>query len=134
MKTFQEFAAENLAGFGWTIDPGDIPEWETVYATMQPLSDWWHSLDEETRAIIVNSSADLSDGLWAAGKLSGFPALYSLIHGAPYGDIASTFDDVILSLQRARNQVDEQPDDEVSDVTQIEGSSEGSSDDEYSYQ
>jgi hypothetical protein len=133
MKTFQEFAAENLAGFGWTIDPSEIPDWETVYATMQPLSDWWHSLDEETKAIIVNSSADLSDGLWTSGKLSGFPALYNLIHGVPYGDIASTFDDVILSLQRARNQVDEQPDDEASGITDIQ-EAEGSSSDDYAYQ
>lgn len=132
MKTFQEFAAENLASFGWTIDPSEIPDWDTIGGVMQPLIAWWENLDEETREIIRFSGGDLTDGLWQVGKLSDFPALYTLLKGNAYGDFLSTLNNINQCLWRAHEQVDEQPADEESG--EYGGADESSSEDEYSYQ
>ena len=40
-KTYQEFASENLAGFGWTIDPEQIPEYATCVQALDEISDWF---------------------------------------------------------------------------------------------
>jgi hypothetical protein len=125
MQTFQDFAAQNLQGFGFSIQPSDIPDWDTVHRVVQGVSDWRHSLDECTQTIIYNS--DLADGLWQVGMLSDWPALYSLLKGNLMGDFFHTFDDVIAALNRAHHQVDEQPSDPVSNVNDVVGAGDSGS-------
>lgn len=117
MKTFQEFAAEDLQGFGWSITAEDIPEWETLSPVMRGIVAWINSLDQKTKNIV--RSSDVSDGLWEAGMLNDWPALYTLLNGNKFGTFADTFDDVVAALNRAHHQVDEQPSDPISDVNEV---------------
>jgi hypothetical protein len=79
-KTFQEFAAENLAGFGFSIAATDIPEYQVTVEVINALSTWANSLDEKTWAVI--RGADLADGLWYEGFFAKWEQLYSLFKGA----------------------------------------------------
>lgn len=119
MKTFQDFAAEHLQGFGWSIDAADIPDWDTAAGVIQGLHDWWRGMDDRTRQIITMSNADLSDGLWQMGMLTNWPALYGVLNGSPVGGTFDTLTDVVLVLNRAHHDVDEQPSDPVSDVNEV---------------
>ena len=106
-KTYQEFASENLALFGWTMAPADIPEYATCVAALNEIGMWWISLDERTKSII--GACDLAPGLHAQGLLDHWPGLFNLLSGNAYGFYASTHNDVSACLERAHNQVSEQP-------------------------
>ena len=119
MKTFQDFAAENLSGFGWRLTAADIPDWDTAHAVVDGLHKWWTGLDDRTVQIIKFSQSDLSDGLWQTGMLTNWPALYTMLHGSPVGGTFDSLTDVALALNRAHHAVDEQPSDPVSNVNDV---------------
>ena len=112
-KTFQDFFSENLAQFGWSLSAADIPEWTTFDDAIHRIGQWWDSLDTHSRDIV--RTADFTDGLQAQGYFSTFPGLQTLFDGNPMGTFDKTINDIILCANRARNQVDEQPE-SLSDV------------------
>src|SRR5262245_39762222 len=106
-KTFQEFFSENLAEFGWTLSPADIPDWATFDDAIHRIGQWWDGLDTHSRDIL--RTADFSEGLQAQGYFSTFPGLQTLFAGNPMGTFDKTINDVIICAKRANYQVDEQP-------------------------
>jgi len=106
-RTFQDFAAENLQGFGWQITAEDIPEWETAFGTVQRLHDWWGRLDNTTQSII--GELDIAGGVWNAGLLNDWPGLYGLMAGNRFGDFAHTMTDIVTALNRAHHQAEDEP-------------------------
>lgn len=118
-KTYQEFASENLAQFGWQMAAGDIPEFETCKQVMNGIVNWFNSNSEQTRRIIDN--ANISEGLWYQGFFSDWPALYNCFSNSTVGWFANTYDDLVACLQRAHFAVDEQPSDPVSNVNDVVG-------------
>jgi hypothetical protein len=104
--TYQEFASENLAGFGWTIGPEQIPEYSTCVEALNEISDWFLSLDSRTQQII--NHCDLAPGLSEAGLLNTWPGLYGLISGNPFGHYRDTQNNITSCLVRASHQVSEQ--------------------------
>lgn len=121
MTTFQELFAENLAAFGWSVDPSEIPDADAVNTQLHWLSDWWVGLDETTKDIL--RPVDLSQGLWQAGKLNDWPGVYDLLSGNAFGQFTSTHNNVISCFVRARNAANEEPE-TVSDVDEIVGDAE----------
>ena len=105
-KTYQELASENLAGFGWTIDADQIPEYSTCVDALNQIGDWWLSLDSRTQQII--GDCDLAPGLSNAGLLSTWPGLFGLLSGNPFGHYRDTQNNITSCLIRASHQVDEQ--------------------------
>ena len=118
-KTYQEFASENLALFGWNMAPADIPDWETTKRVINGIIDWFNSNPELTRRIL--DDANLSDGLWNHGFFNDWPALYQCFAQSTVGWFASTYDDIIACLERAHLAVDEQPSDPVSNIHDVVG-------------
>ena len=106
-KTYQEFASEYLAGFGWHLSVEDIPDVTPSFRVMQSIADWYDGLDDTTRSVVRTS--DISAGLAAAGFLTEWPALETCFAGNPFGTFHATWSDVAAALERARNAVDEQP-------------------------
>lgn len=116
VKTFQQLFAENLAAFGWTVDPADVPDVHAVNTQLHWLSDWWATLDETTKAIL--RPVDLSEGLRQAGHFAYWPSHYDMLVGNPFELFTSTHNNVISCFVRARNAVGEQPE-VVSDINEI---------------
>ena len=56
-------------------------------------------LDQFTRDLI--SDYDLTDGLWNAGWMNEWPALYTLMSGNPLGRFGQSLDDILLSVKNA---------------------------------
>lgn len=93
-NTFQQFAAENLAAFGFAVTAEEIPEWDAARDTLNAITLWADSVDERTWEII--RWADLSEGLWRVKANIG-------------GTFADTKRDISSAVERAHNQLDEQP-------------------------
>jgi hypothetical protein len=106
-RTYQEFASENLAGFGWKLEPGDIPDVETSFRVVQAIGNWWDELDDTTRNVV--RASDISAGLAAAGFLNEWPRLQDCFAGNPFGTFSATWNDIAAALERAKHAVDEQP-------------------------
>jgi hypothetical protein len=106
-RTFQEFAAENLAGFGFSITAADIPEYQTTVDCMNKITEWTNSVDDRTWGII--RSADLSDGLWYEGYFESWPQAYQLFNGNPSGTYVDTKKNIITCLEHAKQQADDEP-------------------------
>ena len=106
-KTFQEFAAENLAGFGFSIAPADIPEYAVTVEVINGLINWANSVDAKTWGVI--RGADLSDGLWYEGFFTKWEQLYSLFKGSPSGTYIDTQKNITTCLEHARQQEQDQP-------------------------
>lgn len=117
MATFQDHFAENLAGFGWSVDPAGIPSSDEVSMQLHTISDWWHTLDQGTQDIL--QYVDLSDGLQKAGKLAHWPGYYDVLAGNPFEHFSSTNNNVIDCFVRARNAVGE----DAAGETETEGAS-----------
>ncbi len=100
-EAFKQLAVEALAGFGWTVTVDDIPDFDSAYAVLRRLNEWWLGLDQFTRDLI--SGFDLADGLWNAGWMYEWPGLYHLITGNPFGRFNDTMNDIVSSLQSAHN-------------------------------
>jgi hypothetical protein len=100
-EAFKILAAENLAGFGWTVTAADIPDFESVNLVFGRLIQWWNGLTGDSLDII--RELDLADGLWSKGWLTEFPAMYNLLSGNRFGTFAITLEDVQLSLRNARD-------------------------------
>ena len=82
-EAFKQLAVEALGGFGWTVTVDDLPDYDSAYAVLRRLNDWWLGLDQFTRDLI--SGFDLADGLWNSGWMNEWPGLYQLISGNPFG-------------------------------------------------
>ena len=106
-KTYQEFAAENLAGFGFSIQAADIPEYEVTVDVLNGIIAWANSVDERTWGII--RGADLADGLWYEGFFEKWQQLYSLFKGSPSGTYIDTQKNITTCLEHARQQEQDQP-------------------------
>ncbi len=104
-EAFKELAAQNLAGFGWTIAASDIPDYNSVNTVMVRLLTWWNALDQDTRDIVTYS--DITDGLWNKGYLTEWPALYTLLKGNPFERMSATMQDVLQSVDNAHNRAAE---------------------------
>lgn len=98
-EAFKELAAQNLAGFGWTIAASDIPDYQSVNTVMNRLLTWWNAVDQDTRDII--NQADLADGLWTKGYLTEWPGLYTLAKGNPFGRMSATLQDILQCVDNA---------------------------------
>ena len=118
-KTYQEFASENLALFGWAMAPEDVPDFETSKRVMNGIITWFNSNPEQTRRIL--DDANISDGLWNQGFFTEWPALYQCFANSTVGWFASTYDDLVACLERAHHAVDEQPSDPVSNIHDVVG-------------
>jgi hypothetical protein len=105
-QTFQEFAADDLAGFGWTIAADEIPEYDTCKAVTRGMSGWWNGLDDATRSIV--EVCDVTPGLWQQGYMTDWPALYTLMTGNPFGRFGATMNDILDCLDHARTMAEEQ--------------------------
>jgi len=104
-EAFKELAAQNLAGFGWSITASDIPDSQTVDTVMNRLLDWWGTLSSDTKDII--NSSDIADGLWAKGWLTDWPALYTLTKGNTFERMSATFENVLESMRNAKDRAAE---------------------------
>ena len=100
-EAFKQLFVEALAGFGWTVTVDDLPDYDSAYAVLRRLNDWWLGLDQFTRDLI--SEFDLADGLWNAGWMNEWPGLYHLISGNAFGRFNDTMNDIVSSLQSAQN-------------------------------
>jgi hypothetical protein len=100
-EAFKILAVEALAGFGWTVTVDDIPEIHDIDTALRRIATWWNGLDQFTRDLI--GEYDLADGLWNAGWMYEWPALYTLISGNPLGHFGRMIDDILLSLRNARD-------------------------------
>ena len=100
-EAFKQLAVEALGGFGWTVTVDDLPDYDSCYAVLQRLNQWWVGLDQFTRDLI--SGFDLADGLWNAGWMYEWPGLYHLISGNTFGRFNDTMNDIVSSLQSAHN-------------------------------
>lgn len=118
-KTYQEFAAENLAYFNWNMPVDQIPDFETCKRVMNGIVSWFNSNPEQTRRILDESN--ISDGLWNQGFFNDWPALYHSFAQSTVGWFASTYDDLVACLERAHHAVDEQPSDPISNVHDVVG-------------
>jgi len=118
-KTYQEFASENLALFGWAMAAEDVPDFETSKRVMNGIINWFNSNPEQTRRIL--DDANISDGLWNQGFFTEWPALYQCFANSTVGWFASTYDDLVACLERAHYAVDEQPSDPISNVHDVVG-------------
>jgi hypothetical protein len=107
VTTFQEFAAANLANFGYSVPADDIPDWETVRDTLYAITAWTDSVDDRTWGII--RGADISDGLWYEGFLEHWPGLYDLLKGNPSGTFIDTYQNVASCVRRAHEEFLDQP-------------------------
>ena len=118
-KTYQEFASENLALFGWAMAADDVPDFETCKRVMDGIITWYHSNPEQTRRIL--DDANISDGLWNQGFFNDWPALYHCFANSTVGWFAGAYDDLKACLDRAMYAVDEQPSDPISNVHDVVG-------------
>ena len=118
-RTYQEFAAENLAAFGWDIAADQIPEFDTSKRVINDIVGWFNSNSEQTRRILDDSN--VSDGLWNQGFFTDWPALYQCFSRSTVGWFASTYDDIVACLERAHHEVGEQPSDPVSNIHDVVG-------------
>ena len=116
MTTFQEHFAHNLAAFGWSVDPTEIPDQDAVNAQLHWVSDWWNTLDDTTKDIL--RTVDLSDGLWRAGKFNDWPGEHALLSGLAFEHFTSTHNNIISCFVRARNATGEAPE-VVTDVNEV---------------
>jgi hypothetical protein len=98
-EAFKQLAAENLAGFGWTVAIEDIPDYESVVAVIHRIGTWWNALDQFTRDLI--SDFDIADKLWQDGWMYEWPGMYNLVKGNPFGRFNDTLNDVLASLRSA---------------------------------
>ena len=106
-KTFQDFASENLAGFGFSIAPADIPEYAVTVEVINGLTTWANSVDDRTWGII--RGADLADGLWYEGFFQQWEQLYSLFKGNLSGTYIDTQKNISTCLEHAHLQEQDQP-------------------------
>ena len=104
-EAFKELAAQNLAGFGWTITASDMPDKTTVDTVLSRLLDWWGTLTGDTKDII--NASDITDGLWAKGWLTEWPALYTLAKGNPFERMSATFENILESIRNAESRAPE---------------------------
>ena len=118
-KTFQEFAAEDLAAFGWTIGADEIPDSATCKRVTRGIFDWYNALDDRTRRIIDDS--DISAGLINQGFFTEWPALATCFKASTVGWFASTIDSVVAALGRADHAVAEQTNGSDTDVLETVG-------------
>ena len=100
-EAFKQLAVEALGGFGWTVTVDDLPDYDSAYAVLRRLNEWWLGLDQFTRDLITGF--DLADGLWNSGWMNEWPGLYHLIAGNPFGRFNDTMNDIVSSLQSAHN-------------------------------
>ncbi len=107
MPTFQEYAAENLAGFGLAVDASEIPDYATCAAVFHRIAEWWGNIDATTLSVI--GDLDLAPGLWQAGFLTDFPALYNVMSGNPFVHFGNTMFDILASIRNANEKAIENP-------------------------
>lgn len=98
-EAFKQLAVEALAGFGLTITVDDIPDVSAIGTVIGRIATWWNGLDQFTRDLI--GDYDLTDGLWNAGWMNEWPALYTLMSGNPLGSFNQSLDDILLSVKNA---------------------------------
>lgn len=98
-KTFEEILSENLAGFGWTMAPGDIPETTEAQRIFNATSAWYHGLDERTRTVVNN--VDLSEGMEQAGFFTEWPALKTIFAGRIWGTNEQTVANFVTCFTNA---------------------------------
>jgi hypothetical protein len=98
-EAFKQLAVEALAGFGLTITVDDIPDVFAIGTVIGRIATWWNGLDKFTRDLI--GDFDLTDGLWNAGWMNEWPALYTLMSGNPLGRFNQQLDDILLSVRNA---------------------------------
>ena len=118
-QTYQEFASQNLAAFGWNMSADQIPDFEVCKGVINGIIGWFNSNPEQTRRIL--DDANISDGLWNQGFFNDWPALYHCFAQSTVGWFASTYDDIVACLERAYHAVDEQPSDPVSNIHDVIG-------------
>ena len=99
-EAFKQLSVEALGGFGWTIAPEDIPDFDSIMAVFNRMLPWWKGLDQFTRDLI--SDFDLADGLWNAGWMYEWPGLYALMSGYPFGRFNDSLNDILMSLRNAK--------------------------------
>ena len=100
-EAFKQLAVEALGGFGWSVTVDELPDYDSAYAVLRRLNDWWLGTDQFTRDLI--SGFDLADGLWNSGWMNEWPGLYQLISGNPFGRFNDTMNDIVSSLRSAHN-------------------------------
>jgi hypothetical protein len=98
-EAFKQLAAENLAGFGWTVAIEDIPDYDSVLAVFHRIGTWWNGLDQFTRDLI--SDFDIADKLYTEGWMYEWPGMHILVKGNPFGRFNDTLNDVLASLRSA---------------------------------
>jgi hypothetical protein len=123
MTTYQEFASENLKGFGWDLPAEQIPEFQTCKKVINDIVAWYNSNAERTRRVL--DASDISAGLWSQGFFTDWPGLYQCFSNNTVGWFANAYDDIVACLERAKHAVDEQPSDPISDVREVTGESSG---------
>ena len=122
-QTYQEFASEYLAAFDWDMAADQIPDFDTSKRVINGIINWFNSNPEQTRRIL--DDANISDGLWNQGFFTEWPALYNCFAKSTVGWFASTYDDIVACLERAKRAVDEQPSDPISNVHDVVGDDQG---------
>jgi hypothetical protein len=112
-NTFEQEFAENLAGFGWSIPPSDLPDAGAVGGQLMYLRDWTTSLTEFTRDVL--RTVDLTDAISQAYGFINWPGQYELHSGRPFEEFPATLDNLYDCWTRAWNAVQEQDTESIYD-------------------
>ena len=98
-EAFKQLFVEDMGGFGWTVAPEDIPDFDSIVAVFNRILPWWNGLDQFTCDLITDF--DLADGLWNAGWMYEWPGLYQLMSGYPFSRFNSSMNDILMSATNA---------------------------------
>jgi hypothetical protein len=109
MATFQELAAQYLAGFGFQITAEEVEAQDIVVEVSNEIARWQQSVDDRTWSVLQFGGGELADGMWHAGFFERWPKLYELVKSNVSGSWRDTIMNINTCLQHAIQEAADQP-------------------------